>query len=131
MLYAPDLVAMQNPDLTVYHDGSCPVCRLEIGHFKRQPGAERIDFVDVSDPDVDTGSDLPRSKAQGRFHVRLPSGELRSGGAAFVEIWNVLPLYTPAALLARLPGATSALNIGYKIASPIRPWAARLIRHVA
>ena len=75
-----------DPALTVYHDGSCPVCRLEIGHFRSQPGAARIDFIDVSPPDVDPGPDLPRDKAMGRFHVRLPNGELRSGGAAFVEI---------------------------------------------
>ena len=122
---------MSPPALTVYHDGLCPVCRLEIGHFRNQPGAERIEFVDVSDVGVDPGPDLPRSKAMGRFHVRLPSGALRSGGAAFVEIWNVLPLYRTAGVLARLPGATAALNVGYEIASPLRPWAARLLRHVA
>ena len=122
---------MNDPALTVYHDSSCPVCRLEIGHFRRQPGASRIDFVDVSPPGVDPGPDLPRSEAMGRFHVRLPSGELRSGGAAFVEIWNVLPFYRPAAWIARLPGVTPILNVGYGIASPLRPFAARFVKHIA
>ncbi|MBE7219396.1 MAG: DUF393 domain-containing protein [Caulobacteraceae bacterium] len=118
---------MITPDLTVYHDGSCPLCRMEIGHYRRQPGAERIAFVDVSQPGADPGPDLPRDEAMGRFHVRLPTGELKSGGAAFVEIWRVLPRWRPAAMLAGLPGATPALDIGYRLFSPFRPTLARLV----
>lgn len=118
---------MTTPDLTVYHDGSCPLCRMEIGHYRHQTGAERIAFVDVSQPGVDPGPDLRRDEAMGRFHVRLPTGELKSGGAAFVEIWRVLPRWRPAAMLAGLPGATPALDIGYRLFSPFRPTLARLV----
>lgn len=119
---------MIKPELTVYHDGSCPLCRKEIGHYQRQRGAERIDFIDVSDRGYDPGPDLPRQTAMGRFHVRLPSGELRSGAAAFVEIWKVLPRWRPLAMAAGLLGATPALDIGYRLLSPFRPILARLIR---
>ena len=57
---------MPDHDLTVYHDGSCPLCRLEIGQYKRARGAERIEFVDVSQPGADPGPDLPRREAKGR-----------------------------------------------------------------
>lgn len=127
---APDHLGMQHLDLTVYHDGSCPLCRKEIAHYRRQRGSDRIEFIDVSDPDVDPGRDLPRQKAMGRFHVRLPSGELRSGAAAFVEIWKVLPRWRPLARVAGLPGATPALDVGYRLSSPLRPLLARVIRHV-
>ena len=124
------LSAMSATDLIVYHDGSCPVCRMEIGRYRRSVGAERIAFVDVSDPDVDAGPDLPRERAMGRFHVRLPSGELKAGAAAFVEIWRVLTYWRPAAMVASLPGATPALELGYRLVSPVRPLVARLLRHV-
>ena len=122
---------MQAPTLTVYHDGSCPVCRLEIGRYRRSAGAEHIAFIDVSDPAVDPGPDLPRQDAMGRFHVRLPSGELKSGASAFVEIWRVLTYWRPAAMIASLPGARSVLDIGYRLVSPFRPAVARLLRHVS
>lgn len=124
------LQAMSKPDLIVYHDGSCPVCRAEIGRYRRSVGAERIAFADVSDARVDPGADLPRERAMGRFHVRLPSGELKAGAAAFVEIWRVLTFWRPAAMIASLPGATPALDLGYRLVSPLRPAIARLLKHV-
>ncbi len=65
----------------------------------------------------------------GRFHLRLPSGELKAGAAAFVEIWRVLTYWHPAAMIASLPGATPALELGYRLVSPFRPTVARLLRH--
>ena len=122
---------MTAPDLTVYHDGSCPLCRLEIGHYRSQRGAERIAFVDVSVPGVDPGPDLDRREAMRRFHVRLPSGELKAGGPAFAEIWALLPRWQGAARLASLPGMTGLLDVGYKVTSPLRPVASRLLRRLA
>lgn len=118
---------MTDPALTVYHDGSCPLCRAEIGQYRRARGAERIAFVDVSQPGVDPGFDLPRDKAMGRFHVRLPTGELRSGAAAFVEIWKVLPRWRPVAGVGKLPGALPAMELGYRAFSPFRPMLAKIV----
>ena len=116
---------MAKPNLTVYHDGSCPLCRREIGHYRRQAGSQQIDFVDISDPRAEPGPGVSREDAMGRFHVRLPSGELLSGGAAFVEIWKVLPRWRPLARAAALPGVKSALNIAYSLFLPLRPTLAR------
>ncbi len=90
---------------------------MEIGRYRRSDGAERIEFIDVADPDVDPGPDLPREDAMGRFHVRLPSGELKAGAAAFVEIWRVLTIWRTAAMVASLRGATPALELGYRLVS--------------
>lgn len=118
---------MSDPALTVYHDGSCPLCRAEIGQYRRARGSERIDFVDVSTPGADSGPDLARRDAMRRFHVRLPTGELRSGAAAFAEVWNVLPRWRPAAKTAALPGALGAMELGYRAFSPFRPMLAKLV----
>ena len=122
-----DAREMNQSDLTVYHDGSCPLCRLEIGHYRAQQGSERIAFIDVSDPLAVPGADLTRQEALGRFHVRLPSGELKSGASAFVEIWKLLPRWQLPAGVANLPGAKPALDVGYRLLSPFRPLLARLI----
>lgn len=122
-----EIAAMADPDLTVYHDGSCPLCRVEIEQYRRSRGAEHIDFVDVAEPGAKRGPDLARTTALGRFHVRLPSGELRSGAAAFVEVWKVLPRWQAAAAITKVPGALAVLELGYRAFLPLRPTLAKLV----
>jgi predicted DCC family thiol-disulfide oxidoreductase YuxK len=78
-------------DLSVYYDGSCSLCQAEIAHYRRQPGAEEINFVDVSSSSCDPGPGLVRDTAMARFHVRTKDGTLLSGAEAFARIWAQLP----------------------------------------
>ena len=113
-------------NLTVYFDGSCPLCRVEIGHYQRHCGAEQIDFVDVSDVSVPVADDLDRKAAMARFHVREADGQLHSGADAFARIWQRLPSWWWAAAVARVPGVTPVLELAYRGFLPIRPAMSRL-----
>ena len=112
--------------LTVYFDGACALCRLEISHYAAQAGADRLTFVDVAASQPDTGPDLTRATAMARFHVRLPDGRLVSGAAAFAEVWRRLPNWRPAHRLASLPGAILIMEAGYRLFLPVRPLLSRL-----
>lgn len=112
--------------LTVYYDGSCPLCRAEIGHYRKQDGADEILFQDVSDPQADTGPGLDNAQAMARFHVRRPDGTLVSGAAGFAAVWQALPRWRLAARIASLPGVTPLLELGYRAFLPIRPALSRL-----
>lgn len=125
---------MQTPDmrpdgerLTVYYDGSCPLCRTEIRHYASQKGAERLCFVDVTDMDGDLGEDLDRNSALARFHVRRADGTLLSGAAGFTAIWQMLPRWRWAAKLSRIPGVPVLLELAYRAFLPLRPWIAHRI----
>lgn len=108
-------------DVTVYFDGSCPLCSVEIRHYASRSGAERLRFVDVSQPDAAVGPELTAGDAMRRFHVRNSDGTLLSGARAFVAIWQTLPGWRLAARIASLPGVTAILEIGYRLFLPIRP----------
>jgi len=114
--------------LTVYFDGACALCSVEIGHYAGQRGSEGLCFVDASAPDAQTGGDLGREAALRRFHVRRADGELVSGARAFVAVWETLPAWRPAARVARLPGVMPLLELGYRLFLPVRPLLSRIAR---
>jgi predicted DCC family thiol-disulfide oxidoreductase YuxK len=111
---------------TVYFDGSCPLCRAEIGHYRRSDYSGALCFVDISDPQSLVPAGLTRRQAMERFHVRVEDGALLSGAAAFIEVWTRLPRWRWAARVAALPGAIAALEFGYGVFLPLRPFIARL-----
>jgi len=76
----------------VFFDGACPICSREIGFYRRQRGADRIDWVDVSSPvSAALPPGLGRATLLARFHVIDRNGCVRVGAAAFVSLWSELP----------------------------------------
>lgn len=119
-------------ELTVFHDGSCPLCEVEIGYMKRQSGADRIAFVDVSQVNVVLPDGLTRDAAMQRFHVADMDGQLHSGAAAFMHLWARFPRLKWLAWLGRLPGMGFALEQVYRNFLRIRPrLSAALRRRIA
>ena len=118
------------PKSTVYFDGSCPLCRAEIGYYRRQDQAGSLCFVDVSQSAAATPQGVTRQRAMERFHVRASDGRVVSGAAAFVEVWTLLPQWRWAARVASLPGALVVMEFGYRMFLPVRPFISRLFGRV-
>lgn len=78
--------------LTVFYDGACPLCAREIGFYQNRQGADTVTWLDVSALGAAVVSPgLSKDQAMARFHVLGPDGKLLSGGAAFAQLWRVLP----------------------------------------
>ena len=78
-------------NLTVFFDGSCPLCQREIGFYRSRKGAEAITWVDVSAPASPLHGDLSCEAAMRRFHIRDRDGNLLDGAAAFAALWRAMP----------------------------------------
>ncbi len=116
------------PLLTVYYDGSCPLCQREIALYRRQRGADRLAWLDVS-AGAPTGADLSCEAALRRFHVRDAQGRLYSGAAAFARLWRSLPRWRVAGWLGALPPLSWVLELAYRAFLPLRPRLQRWVRH--
>ena len=113
------------PKSTMYFDGSCSVCRAEIGYYRRNDQGRALCFVDISKTGAVPPEGITQERAMKRFHVRASDGRVLSGAASFVEVWTRLPGWRWAARAASLPGALIALEWGYRIFLPVRPFISR------
>lgn len=107
----------------VYYDGACPLCSREIAAYQRARGGDQLAWVDAADcAPTNLGPQLDREQALARLHVRLPDGRLLSGARAFVAVWQRMPAFRGLARLARVPGATLAMEGLYRLFLAVRPW---------
>ena len=119
-----------DPAAAVFYDGSCPLCRAEIGYYRRRAGADAVQWIDISWKGMheEVAPGLSCGVAMQRFHVETRSGQQLSGGAAFAALWQALPAF---ALLGRVMARQPMLWLLeqlYRGFLPIRPYLQRLFR---
>ena len=113
--------------LTVLFDGSCPLCRREVGVYQSLKPLTPVAWQDVSQATQGLTPEL-QARYMARFHVQTESGELLSGAAAFVALWQAMPGWRWLGRLGALPGMTAVLEVCYKGFLRIRPRIQRLVR---
>ena len=116
--------------LQVMFDGSCPLCRREVGLYRDLKASSPIQWVDVSDPALALLPSTERAAYMARFHVRTPDGVLLSGAAAFVALWLTLPGWRWLGRFGSLPGMTYVLEYCYRGFLHGRPLIQRLVRRL-
>ena len=94
----------------IFFDGSCPLCRSEVGIYRKSDVLGALCLIDVSKASATLPKLLNREKAMSRFHVMARDGRMLSGAAAFIEVWQLLRGWRWAAKIAALAGLTSALE---------------------
>jgi predicted DCC family thiol-disulfide oxidoreductase YuxK len=112
--------------LTVWHDGTCPLCRREIALMRRLDRRGAIRFVDATTADAASCPIDPRDLLT-RFHAS-ENGELLSGAAAFAAMWRAIPVLRPIGRLARSRVVLALLERGYLAFLKLRPRLQRLAR---
>src|SRR5918994_7139615 len=105
-------------ELTVWHDGACPLCRREIALMRRLDRRGAIRFVDAASGDASCPVD--RATLLARFHAR-EDGRMLSGAAAFAAMWRAIPLLRPLGLAARDGLVLALLERLYRLFLRVRP----------
>jgi predicted DCC family thiol-disulfide oxidoreductase YuxK len=104
--------------VTVWFDGSCPLCSREIALMRRLDSRHAIDFVDIA---AEGGScPIDRRTLLDRFHAR-EGDTMLSGAAAFAAMWRAIPLLRPLGLAARNPRILRLLERTYLGFLTVRP----------
>jgi predicted DCC family thiol-disulfide oxidoreductase YuxK len=111
------------PQVTVWFDGACPLCRREIALMRRLDRRGRIGFVDVASPD--STCPIDRAELLARFHAE-EDGRLYDGAAAFAAMWRAIPALRPLGLLARNRVVLAVLEAAYRRFLRLRPRLQRL-----
>lgn len=115
MSTTPQAEGRSLPRPTLYYDGACPVCTREIALYRRQPGADGVCWVDVSQCGPEAlGPGLNREAALARLHLRQGDGRLVSGAAAFVALWQALPGWARWGRALAWPPLLAMLEAGYR-----------------
>jgi len=112
--------------ITVWFDGSCPLCRREIALLRRLDRRGAIEFVDVSPPDAAPSCPIDRAELLSRFHAR-EGDALLSGAAAFAAMWRAIAVLRPLGLAARHPRLLALLDRLYRRFLRARPALQRLV----
>jgi predicted DCC family thiol-disulfide oxidoreductase YuxK len=123
-LQSTDGNAAKGP-LTVFFDGGCPICQVEIGQYQRLRPLSQIKWMDVSSDLCPVGG-LDRAALLARFHVRLPDGRVVNSGRAFLKLWQALPGWRYLGALDAIPGVGWMADIAYAGFLRARPYLQRI-----
>lgn len=121
----------QIPQIDVYYDGGCPICRWEVDLYAKMDKQARIRWTAIETL-ADTA--LPAGKTRedllGRFHVRdLHETEWHIGVDAFARIWRTLPGLRRVAWLFSVPALRQITQVAYRIFLRWQSWHRRTRRH--
>jgi predicted DCC family thiol-disulfide oxidoreductase YuxK len=117
---------MTNPTGAIYFDGLCLACSTVINHYRRLPGSEKFQFIDITNPSFKPEEHgIDPKLAHKVMHVRDTNGQLQQGVEAFRAIWQELPRYQFLYRLSARKTVNKLLQLGYTVFVQVRPYLPR------
>lgn len=117
-----------NSKVTVFFDGSCPLCRKEISHYQRLDRGQRIDWCDISQKTAPLElHGISLEQAMRKLHVLDVDGRVKTRADAFVIMWQQLPYYQKLSQITDRLKLLPVMNFVYDIFARwrFRQWQAR------
>ncbi len=114
--------------VSVFFDGSCPLCQREVRMYQKIASSVPIRWIDVSSNLEENTTGRSCAELMSRFHVRTADGALLSGARAFIALWLLFPGWRWLGRFGSLPLMPTLLEVLYRGFLRIRPgmqWIAR------
>lgn len=120
--------------LTLFFDGACPLCRLEMDRLRERDALHRLAFIDIAQAGFDPAPwGATRADMQALIHAAQPDGTLLIGIDALHQAYTAVGLghWTLPTTLPRLrPLLTRAYALfarrRYQTSALLMPWITRL-----
>lgn len=92
----------ERPELTLYFDGSCPLCLAEVAFMQSRNADGLLAFVDVTHTQFEaTVHQISCDAAMAQIHGRTADGQLLVGVPVFAKAYQLAKLPVLAWLLSR------------------------------
>lgn len=99
----------------VFYDGGCPLCSVEINHYRRLDQVDAIQWVDITQqPELLEQHNLTREQAMRELHVLDQDNQWKTGSHGFALMWSHLPGYRWLSLLLNRLGLLRLLEPLYQ-----------------
>ena len=119
-------------NVTVFFDGQCPVCSLEMGHLAARDTAGALTLVDIAAPDFDARSHgFDHAALDAEIHAVRHDGTVLRGMAALRIAYGTVGLgwvLRPTGMAALRPAFDAAYRVFARHRRPISRTLAPLIR---
>ncbi|MEX0346927.1 MAG: thiol-disulfide oxidoreductase DCC family protein [Rhizobiaceae bacterium] len=100
---------------SVYYDGGCPICRLEVDFYQQVDTVGHIEWIDITEL---RDEQLPRGKSREQllsiFHARTSGDNWVTGVDAFAVIWSRLPRFRWFAWVFHSPMLRQVAQVFYR-----------------
>lgn len=116
--------------VSVFFDGSCPLCRREVRMYQKMSSSVPIRWIDVASHLEENTTGRSCAELMSRFHVRTADGALLSGARAFIALWLLFPGWRHLGRLGSLPLMPAILEFAYRGFLLIRPGMQWIFRKV-
>jgi predicted DCC family thiol-disulfide oxidoreductase YuxK len=114
--------------VSVFFDGSCPLCQREVRMYRKIPSSVPIHWIDVASDLKENTTGRSCAELMSRFHVQTADGVVLSGARAFTALWLLFPGWRWLGRLGSLPLMPTVLEWLYRAFLLVRPGVQWLFR---
>jgi len=102
--------------LTCFHDGDCPLCRLEINAMKKLDKQQQIEWIDINTHQAALeAAGISYQQAMARLYVVDGEQNIQTSVRAFIVLWKRLPYYRYLAVIVeKIPFLLPILEHAYR-----------------